>query len=182
MSKRDNEREKARSAIKKAEKKAEMAAIVLANKARMARKRAEIDAEVNINREIVYNYVASRKDVVGKTCVEELKFFEKGKRYLEWLSLNGYLSRMLRSVTNGKQQYVYNAIMPYVKPVIVQVPDAPPPTPKQKEAQTIINGVTRVINLMDRPQIPKTKEEREKLRRSSKSVAIGSSLQMFGSW
>ena len=149
---------------------------------RSAKRKAEIAIEVNNNREIVYNYVASRKDVVGKTCVEELKFFEKGKRYLEWLSLNGYLSRMLRTVSDGKRMYVYNAIMPYVKPVIVQGVEAPPPTPKQKEAQTIINGVTRVINLMDRPQIPKTKEEREKLRRSSKSVAIGSSMQMFGSW
>jgi hypothetical protein len=148
---------------------------------RSARKKAEIDAEVNNNREIVYNYVASRKDVIGKECVEDLKMFEKGKRYLEWLSLHGYLSRMLRTVNSGKRMYIYNAIKPYVKPVLVQEIKAPT-TPKQKEAQTIINSVTRVINLMDRPQIPMTKEERERLRRSTKSVSISSSMNMFGSW
>ena len=177
MSKRDNEREKARSAIKKAER----VAIANAIKERSARKKAEIDAEVNNNRELVYNYVASRKDVIGKTCVEELKFFEKGKRYLEWLSLQGHLSRMLRQVNNGKRMYVYNAVKPYVKPVIVQVPDAPPPTLKQKEAQTIINGVTRVINLLDRPQVPRDKSDPVK-KGGRASSSMQSSMNMFGSW
>ena len=178
MSAKDNEREKARSAIKKAER----VAIANAIKERSARKKAEIDAEVNNNREIVYNYVASRKDVIGKTCVEELKMFEKGKRYLEWLSLSGYLVRMLRQVNKGKQMYVYNAIMPYVKPVIVPVVEAPI-TPKQKQAQTIINSVTRVINLMDREQPQTSKAERAKARRSTISMGnMQSSMTMFSNW
>jgi hypothetical protein len=142
---------------------------------RSARKQAEVDAEVNTNKELVYNYVASRKDVLGKQCVEELQFFEKGKRYLEWLSLNGYLARMKRTV-DGKRQYVYNAVKPYVKPHY----DAPAMTPT--EAQIAVKNVTRVFNLLDRPQEPKTKEDRERLRRSTRSVAIGSSMNMFRSW
>jgi hypothetical protein len=156
MSKHDDERERQRS----------------------ARKKAEIDAEVNNNREIVYNYVASRKDVLGKQCVEELQFFEKGKRYLEWLSLNGYLVRMKRTVDN-KRQYVYNAVKPYVKPVceefeVIDKADA--------EAQIAVKNVTRVFKLLDREHVPMTKEDRERLRRSTKSVSIGSSMNMFGSW
>jgi hypothetical protein len=154
---------------------------IIDERKRSARKKAEIDAEVNNNREIVYNYVASRKDVIGKHCVEELKFFEKGKRYLEWLALNGHLTRMLRQVDNGKRMYVYNAIKPYVKPVIVEAPQTPKETKKQKEAQTIINGVTRVINLLDREQIPRTKEERKKTN-SGRMSGMQSSMNMFGSW
>jgi hypothetical protein len=143
---------------------------------RSARKQAQIDAEVNNNKELVYNYVASRKDVVGKTCVEELGFFAKGQRYLEWLSLRGHLIRMKR-VVGGKRHYVYNAGIPYIKPVTdVSV------SVEETSAKEKIASVTRVYNLLDRPQEPKTKEEREKLRRSSKSVAIGSSMTMFGSW
>ena len=154
---------------------------IIDERERSAKKKAEIAIEVNNNRELVYNYVASRKDVVGKTCVEELKLFEKGKRYLEWLSLNGHLSRMLRSVTKGKQMYVYNAIMPYVKPVIVEVVEAPKATPKEKEAQTVINGVTRVINLLDRPQVPRDKSDR--VRKSGRDTStMQSSMTMFGSW
>lgn len=143
---------------------------------RSARKKAEIDAEVNANKETVYNYIASRKDVLGKQCVEELGFFEKGKRYLEWLTLNEHLVRMKRTV-GGKSQYVYNAATPYVKPVT----NLPAPV-EELDVKKKIASVTRVINLMDRPQEPRTKEERERLRRSTKSVAIGSSLQGFGSW
>jgi hypothetical protein len=147
---------------------------------RSAKKKAEILIEVNNNREIVYNYVASRKDVIGKTCVEELKMFEKGKRYLEWLSLNGYLVRMLRQVSKGKKMYIYNAIKPYVKPVIVPVIEAPT-TPKQKEAQTIINSVTRVINLLDREQVPRDKSD--KVKKSGRGTStMQSSMNMFGSW
>ena len=156
MSKHDDERERQRS----------------------ARKQAEIDAEVNKNKEIVYNYIASRKDVSGKQCVEELGFFEKGKRYLEWLSLHGHLVRMKRTV-DGKRQYVYNAVKPYVKPVCEEF-DALDKA--DIEAQKVIKSVTRVFNLLDRPQAPTTKEDRERLRRSTKSVAIGSSMNMFRSW
>jgi hypothetical protein len=153
MSKHDDERERQRS----------------------ARKKAEIDAEVNNNREIVYNYVAARKDVLGMTCVTELGMFEKGKRYLEWLSLNGHLVRMKR-IVDSKRQYVYNAATPYVKPHY----DAPAITPNQ--AQIAVKNVTRVFKLLDREHVPMTKEDRERLRRSTKSVSIGSSMNMFGSW
>lgn len=156
MSKHDDERERQRS----------------------ARKQAEIDAEVNNNKEIVYNYIASRKDVSGKQCVEELGFFEKGKRYLEWLSLHGHLVRMKRTI-DGKRQYVYNAVKPYVKPVCEEF-DALDKA--DIEAQIAIKRVTRVFNLLDRPQAPMTKEDRERLRRSTKSVSIGSSMNMFRSW
>jgi hypothetical protein len=153
MSLRDNERERERS----------------------ARKKAEIDAEVNNNKEIVYNYIAARKDVSGKECVEELGFFNKGKCYLEWLALRGHLTRDKRTI-GGKRLYVYNAAIPYIKPIS----DLPATLPTKDDK--LVQSVTRVINLMDRPQEPRTKEERERLRRSSKSVAIGSSMQMFGSW
>jgi hypothetical protein len=153
MSKHDDERERQRS----------------------ARKKAEIDNEVNNNRELVYEYVAARKDVLGMVCVKELGMFEKGKRYLEWLALKGHLVRMKRTI-DGKRQYVYNAATPYVKPISIAIPK------KEVEAAAKIASVTRVFNLLDRPQEPKTKEEREKLRRSTKSVSIGSSMTMFGSW
>ena len=154
MSKHDDERERQRS----------------------ARKKAEIDAVVNINRETVYNYVASRKDVLGSECVADLEMFEKGKRYLEWLSLHGHLTRTKHTI-NGARQYVYNAATPYVKPVsTVSI------SIEEANANLKIASVTRVYNLLDRPQTPMTKEEREKLRRSTKSVAIGSSMTMFGSW
>jgi hypothetical protein len=143
---------------------------------RSARKQAEIDAEVNNNKEIVYNYIAARKDVIGAECVKELGFYAKGQRYLEWLSLRGHLIRMKR-VVGGKRHYVYNAGTPYIKPVTdVSV------SVEETSAKEKIASVTRVYNLLDRPQTPMTKEEREKLRRSSKSVAIGSSMTMFGSW
>jgi hypothetical protein len=142
---------------------------------RSARKQSEIDAEVNANKEIVYNYIASRKDVLGMTCVTELKMFDKGKRYLEWLSLHGYLVRMKRTI-DSKRQYVYNAIKPFVNPTADVVKAQP------TEAEEIVRGATRVIRLLDREQAPMTKEDRERLRRSTKSVSIGSSMNMFGGW
>ena len=143
---------------------------------RSTRKKVEVDAEVNNNKEAVYEYVAARKDVLGAVCVKELEFFAKGQRYLEWLTLHGHLVRMKRTV-GTKRQYVYNAATPYIKPVT----DIPA-SEEEVDVKEKIAKVTRVINLMDRPQEPRTKEEREKLRRSTKSVAIGSSLQGFGSW
>jgi hypothetical protein len=145
---------------------------------RSAKKKAEIDAEVNNNKELVYNYIASRKDVVGKTCVEELGFFAKGQRYLEWLTLHGHLVRMKRTVGN-KRQYVYNAATPYIKPVIVEVPA----TVEEVDVKEKIASVTRVINLMDRPQEPLTKKQREQNRRTNTRMSgMQSSLQGFGSW
>lgn len=141
---------------------------------RSARKQAQIDAEVNNNKELVYNYIASRKDVLGKACVEELQFFDKGKRYLEWLSLHGYLVRMLR-IVDGKRQYVYNAVKPYVKP------PCEVDTTKPTDAQIAIESVTRVFNLLDRPQVPRHKSER--VKKSGRSMStMQSSMNMFGSW
>jgi len=153
MSKHDDERERERS----------------------ARKKAEIDAEVNNNKEIVYNYVAARKDVSGKQCVEELGFFNKGKCYLEWLALRGHLTRDKRTI-GGKRLYVYNAVTPYVKPASDLLTALPTKDDK------LVQSVTRVFKLLDREQTPTTKEERDRVRKTSKSVSIGSSMTMFGSW
>jgi hypothetical protein len=142
---------------------------------RSARKKAEIDAEVNTNKEIVYNYVAARKDVLGSACVEELQFFAKGKAYLEWLALRGHLTRVKKTV-NGARQYVYNAAIPYVKPVS-DIPDV-----ATTNADKLVQSVTRVFKLMDREkQEPMTKAQREKAR-SSSIGNMQSSMNMFGSW
>jgi hypothetical protein len=142
---------------------------------RSARKKAEIDAEVNTNKEIVYNYVAARKDVLGSACVTELEFFAKGKAYLEWLALRGHLTRVKKTV-DGKRQYVYNAATPYVKPVS-DIPDV-----ATTNADKLVQSVTRVFKLMDREkQEPMTKAQREKAR-SSSIGNMQSSMNMFGSW
>jgi hypothetical protein len=141
---------------------------------RSARKQAEIDAEVNNNKEIVYNYIASRKDVVGAECVKELGFFDKGKRYLEWLTLHGHLVRMKRTV-GGRRHYVYNVATPYIKP-ICEID-----TTKPTDTQIAIESVTRVFNLLDRPQVPRHKSER--VKKSGRSMStMQSSMNMFGSW
>jgi hypothetical protein len=142
---------------------------------RSARKKAEIDAEVNTNKEIVYNYVAARKDVLATPCVTELEFFAKGKVYLEWLTLHGHLTRVKRTV-DGKRQYVYNAATPYVKPASELAAVV------LTNSDKLVQSVTRVFKLLDREQAPMTKEDRERLRRSTKSVSIGSSMNMFGGW
>jgi len=141
---------------------------------RSARKKAEIDAEVNANREIVYNYVAARKDVLGSVCVTDLQLFEKGKRYLEWLTLNGHLVRMKRTV-DSKRQYVYNAAIPYVKPVS----DLPVATPTNNDK--LVQSVTRVFRLMDREQAPKHKTERTNKAYTGYG-SMQSSINSFGSW
>jgi hypothetical protein len=135
---------------------------------RSARKKIEIDDEVNANKELVYNYVASRKDVIGKTCVEELGFFAKGQRYLEWLCLYGHLVRMKRTV-GGKRHYVYNAVVPYVRPVI-----------EKSEEQVLEEEVAshaRVVRLIDRPYVNPEPNKRTSRRGT---VAIGSSMNLFG--
>ena len=141
---------------------------------RSARKKAEIDAEVNNNREIVYNYVAARKDVLGSACVEELQFFAKGKVYLEWLALRGHLTRVKKTV-NGARQYVYNAAIPYVKPAS-DIPDV-----VATNADKLVQSVTRVFKLLDREQQPTTKAQRERAR-SSSIGNMQSSMNMFGGW
>jgi hypothetical protein len=141
---------------------------------RSARKKAEIDAEVNTNKEIVYNYVAARKDVLATPCVTELEFFAKGKAYLEWLALRGHLTRVKKTV-DGKRQYVYNAATPYVKPVS-DIPDV-----ATTNADKLVQSVTRVFRMLDREPTPQHKTERPK--RSSTAVSgMQSSMRMFGSW
>ena len=137
---------------------------------RSGRKKYEIDDEVNANKELVYNYIASRKDVAGKTCVEELGFFAKGQRYLEWLCLHGHLVRMKRTV-GGKLHYVYNAVTPYIKPVIEQLDE----NAVGEEAA----AHSRVVRLIDRPYVNPDPNKRSTRRGT---VAIGSSMTMFGSW
>ena len=141
---------------------------------RSARKQSEIDAEVNNNKEIVYNYIASRKDVVGAECVKELGFFDKGKRYLEWLTLHGHLVRMKRTV-GGRRHYVYNVATPYIKP-ICEID-----TTKPTDTQIAIKNVTRVFKLLDRESIPQHKSERTR-RSSSGMSGMQSSMRMFGNW
>lgn len=143
-------------------------------RARSIVKLTEIEARVNNNREATYLYVAARKDVLGTLCVKELEFFAKGKPYLEWLYLHGHLTRVKRT-TGGTRQYVYNAAIPYVKPAY----DNPNTNPT--EDQKIINGVTRVINLLDRPQVPRDKSD--KVKKSGRGTSsMQSSMNMFGSW
>jgi hypothetical protein len=112
---------------------------------------------------------------VGLVCVEQLKFYAKGKKYLEWLTAQGHLTRV-KKVSNGRRMYVYNAAIPYVKPIQENYRDKP------TSNEDIIKSVTRVFKLLDRPQTLTTKEERAKARTKSKSVAIGSSMQLFGGW
>jgi len=144
--------------------------VIKEERERSARKKAEIDAEVNSNREIVYNYIASRKDVVGKTCVEELGFFAKGQRYLEWLTLHGHLLRTKRTI-GGKRLYVYTALTPYVKPKTIETETVSP----------LANSALRVVRLLDREQMPQHKTERPK-RSSGVMSGMQSSMRMFGSW
>lgn len=140
---------------------------------RSARKTAEIDAEVNTNKSLVYEYIAARKDVQGKTCVEELQFFEKGKRYLEWLALHGHLSRMKRTI-DGKRQYVYNAIKPFVKPAVDE-------SVKITQDQLAVQKVTRVFRLLDREHVPQHKTERSRAAYTGYG-SMQSSINSFGSW
>jgi len=136
---------------------------------RSARKQAEIDNEVNANKETVYQYVAARNDVLGMVCVTELGMFEKGKRYLEWLTLKGHLVRMKRTI-NGKRQYVYNAVVPYVKPIPTHIPK------EDVEAAAKIASVTRVYKLLDREHLPQPKTKKKV------EVHMQSSFQSYGSW
>ena len=141
---------------------------------RSARKKIEIDDEVNSNKERVYNYIAARKDVIGKTCVEDLGFFTKGQRYLDWLSLYGYIVRMKRTV-EGRRHYVYNAVTPYVKPVLVEPVKSEELTVQAVGEEAVSHS--RVIRLIDRPYVNPDRNKRSTRRGT---VAIGSSMNMFG--
>lgn len=130
---------------------------------------------VNKNRETTYLYIKARKDVVGAVCVDELKFYGKGIKYLDWLTAQGHLKRH-KEIVNGRIKYIYNAATLYV------IPTQEKTVPVSTKDQEIIKSVTRVFKLLDRPQEPLTKEQRDKVRATTKSVAIGSSMNMFGGW
>ena len=142
---------------------------------RSARKLAEMQGEVNANRETTYLYIKERKDVLGSKCVVELEFFDKGKNYLEWLYLHGHVTRVKKTI-GGKRQYVYNVgAIPYIKP------DLNAKVEVNTESMDKIASVTRVFKLLDRPQTTTTKAQREKSRRSV-AGKMQSSMQLFGSW
>jgi len=142
---------------------------------RSARKLAEIQEEVDANRETTYLYIKERKDVLGSKCVADLEFYDKGKKYLEWLSLNGHLSRVKRTI-GGKRQYIYNvSAIPYTKP------DRNAEAEVNTEAMDKVASVTRVFNLLDRPQERTTKAQRERDRKSY-TGSMQSGMQLFGNW
>lgn len=139
---------------------------------RSAIKLADIQERVDINRETTYLYIKERKDVLASQCVTELEFFDKGKKYLEWLSLRGHLTRVKKTI-GGKRQYVYNlGTVPYIKPNHNAVEET-------TEASAKIASVTRVFKLLDRKQPPRHKSEQPKRK---VSVSIGSSMSLFSNF
>jgi hypothetical protein len=127
--------------------------------------------EIEINQEAVYLYIKDRVDVTGKECVEALEFFEKGKRYLRWLTSHGHL-RCNKKVIGGRLHCVYNAALPYVRPVHEETVVITTPQ------QLLIQNATTTYRLIDKRR-PVHKSERPKGRRS---VSIGSGLTMFDSF
>lgn len=69
------------------------------------------------------------------------------------MTAQGHLTRV-KKVSNGRRVYVYNAAIPYVKPIQENYTDKP------TSNEDIIKSVTRVFKLLDRPQTLTTKEER----------------------
>jgi hypothetical protein len=106
-------------------------------------------------------------------CVTELGMFDKGKRYLEWLALHGYLTRMKRTV-NSKRQYVYNAVKPFIKPTVDE-------SVKITQDQLAVQKVTRVFKLLDREHVPQHKSERTHKAYTGYG-SMQSSINSFGSW
>jgi hypothetical protein len=140
---------------------------------RSARKLAEMQEEVNANRETTYLYIKERKDVLGSKCVVELEFFDKGKNYLEWLYLHGHVTRVKKTI-GGKRQYVYNVgAIPYIKP------DLNAKVEVNTESMDKIASVTRVFKLLDRKQPPRHATEQPKRK---VSVNIGSSMSLFSNF
>lgn len=140
---------------------------------RSAKKKNELSASVNAKKEAIYLYIKDKKDVLGSTCVKDLNMFETGKRYLDWLYANGHVTRE-KKVVDKKRQYVYNAAIPYVNPVITS-------SDTSLEEVSLLQSVTRVFRLLDRPPTPTTKEQRQKAR-SHTFGSMQSSIDMFGNW
>ena len=124
--------------------------------------------EVLTNQEAAYLYIKERTDVTAKECVEALQFFEKGKQYLRWLTTRGHL-RCRKKVINGKLQCVYNAALPYVKPVRekTKVLDT--------SQQSLLKNATTTYRLIDQRR-PVHKPERSRRRTP---VSISSGLALF---
>lgn len=130
--------------------------------------------ESDTNKETVYIYIKERINVVGGDCVRELKFGQKGLKYLDWLTLHGHLTRVKQTITGGRWQYVYDAANPYIKPTykIEEVNN-------DTAAQILLKKATTVYRLMDIEPVAVHKSERPKRR---VSVSIGSGLTMFDSY
>jgi hypothetical protein len=128
-------------------------------------------AEVEINQEAVYLYIKDRVDVTGKECVEALQFFEKGKKYLRWLETHGHLTST-KKVIEGRLHRVYNAALPYARPVHEA------PSNLTDSQQTLLQKATTTYRLLDQPR-HMHKSERPK---RSTTVGIGSGLAMFDSY
>jgi hypothetical protein len=139
---------------------------------RSARKLSEIEISVNINRELVYEFIKGRTDTLASECMTGLDMGGKLKKYLEWLVANGHLVRKLRTI-NGRRQYQYNVShIPYVRPSGQQVIERTP-------EQLTVESVTRVYKLLDRKQPPRHKSEQPKRK---VSVNIGSSMSLFNNF
>jgi len=131
--------------------------------------------EVEANQEAAYLYIKERADVTGKECVEALEFFEKGKKYLRWLTTHGHL-RCHKKVIDGKKQCVYNAALPYVR----RVHETPvEPVEVSTPQQILIKNATTTYRLLDKPRPPAHKSERPQRRTQ---VSISSGLTMFDSY
>ena len=77
----------------------------------------------------------------------------------------------MKRTVGGKLHYVYNAVTPYVKPVIEQ--------PDENAIGEEAAAHSRVVRLIDRPYV--NPDPNKKISRRE-GVAIGSSMTMFGGW
>jgi hypothetical protein len=129
-------------------------------------------AEVENNREKVYNYFKGKTNVMTSQCLEDLQMGENTKRYLEWLTLRNHLTRVKRTI-DGKRQYVYNlGSVEYVREIA-------PPTQKEVDAADLVASVTRVYKLLDRPKSDDAKREK---KASGYAGNMQSSMQNFITW
>lgn len=127
--------------------------------------------EVELNQEAVYMYIEEHPNTTAKECVEALQLFEKGKRYLLWLTKQGHIT-CDKKVVNGRRQCTYKSALPYVRPTYEA------PNNLTNPQQEVLKNATTVYRLIDKPR-PVQKAERPKRRRS---VSIGSGLTMFDSF
>lgn len=128
----------------------------------------EFIPEVEETRYRICEYVAGRKNVVSTECAKEFNLpISTIQHYMQWLAQNGFLTK--RKVTiHGRRQYIYNVDVPYVK--------------REQYTKQVVEETPshiRVIRLTDKPYI--NPEPNKRISRRG-SVAIGSSINLFGSW